>query len=115
MFVVNPVDDDHPVILDVGKERRTLAELGVGNLTDIAIFDSDINPDNNSFQANNNKAQLYNIIGERYGIDKKEYEALIPTITAAVNEENPANTPTKQDFFQDSPSKPMKNGVPPEY
>ena len=49
MFVVNPVDDAHPVILDVGKERRTLAELGVGNLTDIAIFDSDINPDNNSF------------------------------------------------------------------
>lgn len=46
MFVVNPVGgDDTPVILEVGKERRTLAQLGVENLTDIAIFDSDISPD----------------------------------------------------------------------
>ena len=62
MFVVHPAND-MPIIMEVSKEKRTLAELGVENLTDVVIFDVDITPENTT-----NKTQLYHIIGERFGI-----------------------------------------------
>jgi len=44
MFVVHPAND-MPVIIEVSKEKRTLAELGIDNLTDVVIFDVDITPE----------------------------------------------------------------------
>ena len=36
-----------PIILEVNQEeKKTLAELGVDNLTDVVIFDCDIGPEN---------------------------------------------------------------------
>ena len=63
-----------PIILEVNQEeKKTLAELGVDNLTDVVIFDCDIGPENSM-----NKVQLYNIIGKKFDIDEKDYKALLP-------------------------------------
>ena len=63
MFVINQTGSEKPVILEVSKEKKTLAELGIGDQTDVVIFDSDIGPD-----CQTNKSSLYHIIGERFGI-----------------------------------------------
>jgi len=75
MFVVRPVG--HPIIYDVPGERRTLEELGVRELTDVVIFDSELQPENSP-----NKADFYHIIGKRFGISKEEYAALLPKVPA---------------------------------
>ena len=74
MFVVHPAND-MPVIIEVTKEKRTLAELGIDNLTDVVIFDVDITPETTM-----NKTQLYHIIGKRFGIEPELYEALLPKL-----------------------------------
>jgi hypothetical protein len=41
MFVVRPADN-LPIIYEVGKEKRTLYELGIRDQTDVVIFDSEV-------------------------------------------------------------------------
>ena len=83
MFVVRPLGAEMPVILEVNQqEKKTLAELGVGNLTDVVIFDCDIGPENTM-----NKIQLYNIIGKKFDIDEKEYKALLPESTGCQDDQ----------------------------
>ena len=43
------------------------------NLVDVVIFDCDIGPEDTM-----NKVQLYNIVGDKFGIEKSEYQALLP-------------------------------------
>ena len=123
MFVLNPTGEDMPCIMEVGKEKKTLAELGVGHYTDIVIFDCDISPDNQI-----NKTQLYHIIAERFGVEKKDYEQLLPALGQEQDHEGPM-----MDFYDSMPaprqsniSRPIvpslpqvssqkNNGVPAEY
>lgn len=88
MFVVKPVD--LPVIYEVPKEKRSLHELGIRDLTEVVIFDSEVEV------ANSNKSQLYHTVAQQFNIEKKDYEALLPKTT---NNEN-GNT---QDFFDSLP------------
>ena len=99
MFVLNPQGQDMPVIMEVGKEKKTLAELGVGHYTDIIIFDCDISPDNQI-----NKTQLYHIIGERFGIEKKDYEHLLPVLGQEQDHEGPI-----MDFYDSMPAPRQSN------
>ena len=94
MFVLN--GQDMPVIMEVGKEKKTLAELGVGHYTDIVIFDCDISPDNQI-----NKTQLYHIISERFGIEKKDYEHLLPAFGQAQEQDHEAPI---MDFYDSMPA-----------
>ena len=73
MFVVRP-ENDLPVIYEVGKEKRTLDELGIGHNTDVVIFDVEITQD----KVMSNKSELYRIIASHFNIEKTEYEALLP-------------------------------------
>ncbi len=41
MFVVRPADS-LPAIFEVGKEKKTLHELGIRDQTEIVIFDNEI-------------------------------------------------------------------------
>jgi len=42
MFIVRPSIPDLPIITEVGKEKKTLAELGVKDLTEVVVFDGDV-------------------------------------------------------------------------
>ena len=99
MFVLNPTGEDMPVILEVGKEKKTLAELGVGHYTDIVIFDCDISPDNQI-----NKTQLYHIIADRFAIEKKDYEHLLPMLGQEQDQEGPI-----MDFYDSMPEPKSSN------
>ena len=57
MFVVRP-EGGHPVIFEVPKERNTLDALGVRELTDIVIFDSELQS-----EVSTNKSEYFHIIG----------------------------------------------------
>ena len=59
LFVVRPNLSDLAVILEVGKERKTLEELGVGEGTIVCVFDADVSADGKPI----NTSQLYHIIG----------------------------------------------------
>jgi phosphoribosylformylglycinamidine (FGAM) synthase-like enzyme len=42
MFIVRPSIPGMPIITEVGKEKKTLAELGVTDLTEVVVFDGDV-------------------------------------------------------------------------
>lgn len=42
MFIVRPSLSNLPIITEVGKEKKTLAELGVKDLTEVVVFDADV-------------------------------------------------------------------------
>ena len=104
MFVVHPANDDLPLIMEVTKEKRTLAELGVDNLTDVVIFDVDITPENEM-----NKTSLYHIIGQRFGIEKHDYEALLPKFSLGTNHLNAQDAAPLMDFYDSMPAPRQSN------
>ena len=73
MFVVRP--QGLAIIYDVSTEKRTLEELGIRELTDVVIFDSELQPENSL-----NKSEFYHIIGKRFNIPKEEYVSLLPKV-----------------------------------
>lgn len=102
MFVVRP--EGLPVIHEVGKEKQTLRELGVLDLTNIVIFDSEIQPENSA-----NKTEYYHIIGERFGIPKSEYAALMPKVRdSQVSDVHPS------DFLRNQPSYHFNAAIQPQ-
>lgn len=45
------------------KERKTLAEMGCADLSDVVIFDVDV-----AFDTVSNRSELYHIIGRQFNI-----------------------------------------------
>lgn len=56
MFVVKA--PGQPIIAEVGKEKRTLKELGIVDLSNVVIFDSDAVPEKT------NKSDAFNMIAQ---------------------------------------------------
>lgn len=56
MFVVGA--PGQPIISEVGKEKRSLHELGIVDLTNVVIFDSDAVPEKTS------KTDAFNMIAQ---------------------------------------------------
>lgn len=75
MFVIRPAGD-LPVILEVGKEKKTLAELGVEDLTTVVVYDADA--DCSADKPGANTGQLYHLIAKNFDIPLEEYQALVP-------------------------------------
>ena len=68
MFVIN--GQGQSAIYEVPKERKTLAEMGCADLSDVVIFDVDV-----AFDTVSNRSELYHIIGRQFNIQKHEYES----------------------------------------
>ena len=61
LFVVRPNLSDLAIILEVdNKELKSLEDLGVGEGTDVCVFDADVSADGKPI----NSSQLYHIIGQ---------------------------------------------------
>ena len=58
-----------PAIQEVPKEKRTLSELGIEDLTEVVVFDNDTVTE----LQNLNKVELFNIIGSKFNIRPDEY------------------------------------------
>lgn len=116
MFVVRP--EGQAIIYDVPQERRTLEELGIRNLTDVVIFDSELQPENCP-----NKSEFYHTIGKMFNIAKEEYASLLPKVTPGTGgdqggsffDKSSGLPPSTGNYYPSSPQKPARNAIPPEY
>ena len=99
MFVVRATD--MPVIHEVSKEKRTLSELGIKDLTDVVIFDVDVSI------STINKAELFHIIASQFNIEKHEYENLLPKFEESRDNMN-------MDFFDSAPIAKQSSFSPPQ-
>lgn len=79
IYVVRPARN-LPIILEVGKEKKCLDELGVEDLTEVVIFDADVDL---ASDKQLNTTQLFHNVGKKFGIDRTEYEAFLPKIEGA--------------------------------
>ncbi len=77
MFIVRPSLPNLPIIMEVGKEKKTLAELGVKDLTEVVVFDSDVQGADGHVI---NTTELYHAVALKFGIARNEYEAFLPKI-----------------------------------
>ena len=116
MFIVRP-EKGHPIIHEVAKERKSLDELGVTEMTNIVIFDSELQS-----EASPNKSEYYHIIGQRFEIPKEEYSDLLPKGSAGIAlpqtsfYDKAASMPVSQSYYPTSqPQQSRKNDIPPEY
>lgn len=95
-----------PIILEVPTEKKTLRELGVKDMTEVVIFDSEATRDRSV-----NKHELFHIIGQKFGIDKSEYQQYLP-------DQKEASDGPMMDFFDSVPtggnsySTPVKQSKP---
>ena len=98
MFVVR--GEGQPQILEVPKERKTLAELGVREETQVVLFECDLET---GLQPSN-KSELYHSIAQLFDIPAEEYAGLIPQISS--------KTTTVSFFEPGSPQAARKNNFP---
>lgn len=75
LFVVRPTGD-LPIILEVDRDKKkTLAELGVRDLTDVVVFDIDSDIPSETPQ---NTTMLYHNVAQKFDIQRHEYNNLLP-------------------------------------
>ena len=115
MFVVRP--EGFPIIYDIPQERRTLEELGIRELTDVVIFDSELQPENSP-----NKTEFYHLIGKKFNIAKEEYASLLPKVAPGTHADGgtffdkPSTLPINSgNFNSKSTAQPSNSNIPPEY
>lgn len=102
MYVVRPAGN-LPVILEVSKEKKSLAQLGVEDLTEVVIFDADVDL---SQEQQKNTTQLFHSVAKMFKIDLSEYQAFLPKL------ENSGDAPRWLDgaFTPSQPSQVSYNG-----
>ena len=114
-----------PAIQEVPKEKRTLSELGIEDLTEVVVFDNDTVTE----LQNLNKVELFNIIGSKFNIRPEEYQAQLPHFDNsgvdpsidffnAMPAARGSPSPSKPNLYSSPRNNPMaknNSGVPPEY
>ena len=114
MFIVRPSSSNLPIITEVGKEKKTLAELGVKDLTEVVVFDADVQGTDGHII---NTTELYHAVALKFGITRHEYEAFLPKIDNGAEVTNWFDSAPNASGISSYPKQTQQQDslVPPEY